>query len=601
MSTPLEYLRMKRYLPLFVAVSLYLVVALYYAFKLWGLTNGHNLYVIDDAYIHMAIAKNFALHGVYGITRYYFSNASSSPLWTFLISGGFKLFGLQIWIPFVLALLSGIGALAAVSHIYDREGVSVGQATAYLLALLFLTSFWGLTFTGLEHLLQILTMALALWSAALILTDKGNRGAFYTLYLSSAVAAVTRPESWALIGGIFLLFLASKRWKLALSYVLLSFLPVLLLGLWSKANGNGFLPNTYYLKGTKGNGLMDLLYYSPKLTHLSAQAALVAAVAYLTFALWEDETLRNVIALALVGFGTVLLLGLAKNLPIFLNDGVFIDRYYLKGLPSLVMALSLVAAKFGLLLVLLGLYNGTLKWRKPLLISFLLATVLVAHFHRGGFGWFFRYESYLIALTLLFYPLLSSVRPPQVRPTYIAAGAAILSIPLLIRGLTILKDITPAVRITYLKNYHLALFVKKNFNGKGIAMDDIGYVSFLSDAKVVDFVGLGTYEVAKAIQEKRFNTDFMRYLVKKYGIEAAILRPSWYLKYGGLPGEWLVVGTWKVEDVYYPGSNFLTFMAVDRDMAEPLRRYLEESKGYVPPEIDVRTYPPTPLGQIMGR
>ncbi len=598
----LEYhtLKAKRFLPLAVAVLVYLSVAIYYALRLWSITEGKNLYVIDDAYIHMAIAKNFALHGVYGITRYYFSNASSSPLWTFLISGGFKLVGLKIWVPFVLALLSGVGALLALAHIYDREKIPTGRSAVFLLALLFLTSFWGLTFTGLEHLLQILTMALTVWSAALILSGRKERGLYYLLYGSSSVAAVVRPESWALIAGVFMLFLISRRWKEAFSYAIVSFLPVVLLGLWSKANGNGFLPNTYYLKGTKGGGLMDLFYYTPKLTHLSAQSALIAAFVYLTFAVWKEETLRRILGLAILGFSLILLLGLARNLPVFLDAGVFIDRYYLKGVPSLIFSLSILVAKLGLLLTLLSLYNGNVKWEKGVVLSFLLAVVLLAHFHRGGFGWFFRYEAYLIALTLAFYPLLSRGFP-NVRRAFITLGWIVLLIPLLLRGLTVLKDITPAVRITHLKNYHLAVFVSRHFNGKGIAMDDIGYVSFLSDAKVVDFVGLGTYEVAKAIHEGRFNTDFMRYLVKKYGIEAAILRPGWYVKYGGLPGEWLVVGTWKVEDVYYPGSNFLTFMAVDREMADDLQTYLEESKGYVPPEVDVQVYPPTPLEQIMSR
>ena len=577
---------------------IYVVVALYYANRLWALTHGHNLYVIDDAYIHMAIAKNFALHGVYGITRYYFSNASSSPLWTFLISLGFKVFGLKIWVPFLLALLSGLGVIAALTWIYRREGVSIRDASVFLLLTLFLTSFWGLTFTGLEHLLQILTMSLALWSAAAILSGRDDRYLYYILFVASPVAAVTRPESWALLGGIFLLFLVARRWRLAVAYVVLSFLPVLLVGLWSKAHGNGFLPNTYYLKGTKGKGFTDLFYYTPKLTHLSAQSALTAALSYLLWATRRDDTLRKVVLLPVGGFALILLLGLSKNLPLFLNEGIFVDRYYLNGVPALIFALSLLAAKFGLLLVLLGLYNGTLRWSKPLTLSFLLATVLVAHFHRGGFGWFFRYEAYLIALTLSFYPLLSRDLP-RVRPSVLGVMAAFLSIPLLIRGLTVLKDIAPAVRITYLKNYHLALFVKKHFNGKGIAMDDIGYVSFLSDAKVVDFVGLGTYDVAKAIQEGRFNTDFMRYIARKYGVVAAVLRPSWYVKYGGLPGEWLVVGTWKVEDVYYPGSNFLTFMAVDTGMADDLKRYLEESRDYLPPEIDVRTYKPVPIGTLM--
>jgi hypothetical protein len=47
------------------------------------LYNGHVSYTLDDAYIHMAMAKHVAQDGVFGITPYEFSASSSSPLWTF--------------------------------------------------------------------------------------------------------------------------------------------------------------------------------------------------------------------------------------------------------------------------------------------------------------------------------------------------------------------------------------------------------------------------------------------------------------------------------------------------------------------------------------
>ena len=51
------------------------------AFALWRIrqdTGATLVYGLDDAYIHMAIAKNLARHGVWGVTPFHFASASSS-------------------------------------------------------------------------------------------------------------------------------------------------------------------------------------------------------------------------------------------------------------------------------------------------------------------------------------------------------------------------------------------------------------------------------------------------------------------------------------------------------------------------------------------
>jgi len=575
-------------------VSIYLAVSVWFILKLASLTHGHNFYTIDDAYIHMAISKNFALYGVYGITKYYFSNASSSPLWTFMISGMFKILGLKIWIPLLLASAFAILDIFLIYRIFKERRVPLAVASITSLLLIFLTSMWGLTFTGLEHLLQIGLMLMILYiSTDAIFKDRR----FKHIVILSALASIVRPETWALIVGVAFLFLISGRWKKSILYLGLSFLPVVAFGIWSVSHGNGFFPNTYYLKGMKGKGFTDLIFYVPKLTHISAQASLVLSVAYLLIFTRPRRSLRNFIIISLVGFAIVLLLGMFNNLPAFISGGIFVDRYYLTDLTALVFAVALLLSKIVAILLPLDYKRRNLNWSAEDTMSYLLFIVLIAHFHRGGFGWFFRYEAYLIFLTIAILPIL--MRRVGVLSLWHRLGLLVISIPLVIRGFTVLKDIVPAVQITYLKNYNLAVFVKKHFNGIGIALDDIGYVSFLSEAKVVDFVGLGTYDVARAIYEGKFNTSTMRALAKKYDIKLAILRPSWYVKYGGLPGEWLVVGTWKVPDIYYPGSNFLTVMAVDSNYTDTLIRYLQEASSYLPPEVDIRILPPTPLGKLM--
>ena len=51
-----------------------------------GRTEGHLVYALDDPYIHMAMARNVALHGVWGVTPDGFTSSSSSIAWTAVLS-----------------------------------------------------------------------------------------------------------------------------------------------------------------------------------------------------------------------------------------------------------------------------------------------------------------------------------------------------------------------------------------------------------------------------------------------------------------------------------------------------------------------------------
>jgi len=82
-------------LPFVAAALLFVSLLLLVLYQSYSANQSHLVYALDDAYIHMAIAKNLTLHGVFGVTRYHFSSSTSSPLWTLLLAACFKVLGVR--------------------------------------------------------------------------------------------------------------------------------------------------------------------------------------------------------------------------------------------------------------------------------------------------------------------------------------------------------------------------------------------------------------------------------------------------------------------------------------------------------------------------
>src|SRR5271167_2084671 len=65
-------------------------------------TNGMLIYPLDDTFIHMAVARNLSMHHNWGINPFQFGSASSSLLYTLLLSGLFSIFSVDRLIPFLV-------------------------------------------------------------------------------------------------------------------------------------------------------------------------------------------------------------------------------------------------------------------------------------------------------------------------------------------------------------------------------------------------------------------------------------------------------------------------------------------------------------------
>jgi len=213
-------------------------------------TQGHLVYALDDAYIHMAMAKNGALHGIWGVTRHGFTSSTSSPLWTLLLLITYVVFGVSEVSPFVLNVLFSTAAVVVSYLVISKQMASRLGVFAACLLVLFLTPLPTLTFVGMEHVLHaVLTLSFVYLSARVLSSDPGvPRNSLPLLAFLAPLLVATRYEGAFVVFVVCILLILKKRGLLAGAIGTAALLPVVAYGGWSLSQGWYFLPNGMIMK-----------------------------------------------------------------------------------------------------------------------------------------------------------------------------------------------------------------------------------------------------------------------------------------------------------------------------------------------------------------
>ena len=225
-----------------VAMSILIVISIH-------MNQGNFVYPLDDSYIHMAIAKNTVQHGVWGVTKYEFSNSTSSPLWTGLLAITYLVFGVNEISPIGLNLFFGTLALL-ILYIFVRKYVSNSAVQfAVLLTALFVTPLPSLTLTGMEHIPHIFLTIAFFYFFMILLSPTARRRDYVILVFLSGIIPVIRYEGLILVFVVCIIFSLQRRIGYAALLGAAALLPVTLYGFWSMSRGWYFIPNGVLLKG----------------------------------------------------------------------------------------------------------------------------------------------------------------------------------------------------------------------------------------------------------------------------------------------------------------------------------------------------------------
>ncbi len=508
-------------------------------------------YTLDDAYIHMAIARNLALHGVWGINAGEFASASSSILWTLILSGIYRLFGVHDLTSFYLNVL--FGSLAVVFAWRVLRQLKVTHPfflLASLLLVIYITPFPTLVVSGMETTLQIFLTFAFVDAGLLILSDiRQPIRSKQTLYLlvTALLYAAVRYEDLGIIAIFCLILLFQRRFRLAITLGAVAVFPAILFGLISTGQGWWFLPNSILIKNSQQLSLsflqrLEALEVSPFMFYL-----------------------RWMILTGLFGL---------------------IAQQWLLPRPK----------------------AGKAHW---IVLSAL--SVLIAQYFLGILGWFYRYEAYLIALGIIglvgmgrewfaFFNAQTWKRfskNMQLRILFAALifGGAFLSNFLLSRSVYSLsmragdaqRNAPIAMMNIHDQQLQMAAFVRKYYAGSCIAANDIGAVSYQGSGCVVDVYGLGNHDIAQATLQKTSLVDTMQKLAQQKNIQIAIVYPKWFPQ--GFPENWIPVGEWTIPNNVVAAEPTVRFYAVGAERVLPLRQQLKEFASSLPDGVTWQIYP----------
>jgi hypothetical protein len=219
------------------------------------------------------------------------------------------------------------------------------------------------------------------------------------------------------------------------------------------------------------------------------------------------------------------------------------------------------------------------KWSRPfyVLTIFLFSGWLHGIF--AQYGWYYRYETYLITLGL--FQLLAWAASAYLPDWKTNRSVQILALLFLLLGSNlVLRSLnatlkTPAITHNiYGQQYQMGKFIRSYYPKARIAANDIGALSYYGDIYMLDLWGLASNPVTKARRGGYWNNEFLQKEVKEKKIDLVIIYDSWFDK--NLPQPWIKVAEWVIPNNIICGDDNVSFYATSAAAAQQLKLNLQK-------------------------
>jgi hypothetical protein len=535
-------------------------------------TDGRLVYALDDAYISMAIAKNLAQHGTWGVRADQFTSSASSVLWILLLAAAYGCIGVHAWIPLAMNVFFASALAITVWAILKSFRVGPLVCLVSLLLLIFWFPVVPIAFTGLEHILQAWIAVAFAYTAGQTLADgvspKTQAAGLKLLLLLAPLVTLVRYEGLFLLAIVGLLCLIRRKIIAGVLVVGVGSLPVAVGGLVFMWKGWFFLPASVVLKGS--TYAMDVVHWRGILGYLWAGLACCASTRHIA-----------------------LLLGTVCAILVFSDRKTWWSR--------------------GGVLAMVFLATTWMHVQFAGLRRFVKFDGNMPEF--AALGWV-RYESYLVCLGVIVVVVLlrelalrrglswRSVTPrfgpSWARFAALAVPLVLLSYPLTARAIRAHSQTAQASVNNYQQQYQMGLFLQKYWPGAVVAANDIGAINFLADIRCLDLMGLADIDVARLRVANLFDSAQVQRITQEKGVDIAIVYDCWFKQPCALPPHWIKIGQWTIPNNVVCADSTVTFYAVDSQKAARLHDNMQDFLGRLPRGA-VASLTPAPTGERLSK
>ncbi|SIS89717.1 hypothetical protein SAMN05421785_103503 [Chryseobacterium gambrini] len=485
-------------------------------------TDGHYIYLIDDAYIHLAMAKNLALYDVWGVTKYKFSSTSSSPLFTYVLSALIKVSGnndlLSLWVN----IFFGVGTVYFLNRYFSGVFNMAKNIVLSVLFTLFFSVLHIQVLSGMEHVFHVFLFVVNI----LCLSNLKSRYSVFGFYLTLLLMGLVRFESMFYFVILAFLFLLIKKWKDAFGILLIGFIPIVVFCYFNYQHDGYLFPNSVIVKGTK-----------------------------FTFDSHFPHQLKTV----------------------FLDNFLLNISFYKIGFFPIMMCLIFIIRDF-------RTKNFQLIIKDHFLLI-VISLLMVCHSMFADLKGMFRYEAYILTgFSMALIPKLKGLFEhfrTYIKKELIISGLVLANIFLLVYKFSFAhKMLIDGGKNIYEQQIQSARFLHSYYNESKIVANDIGAITYFTNIHLLDMAGLGSKETIVFNENKRQADKQFQGFLTQYTItndyDIAIIYEAWLQNH--IPENWKKVAELKINNPITVARDKVSIYSINKNNLDKLKQHVRNFK-----------------------